>query len=343
MQKPKLRFGIIGCGLISYAHGIAAQKLKNRCEIICAFNPNAQKAIDFVQKFGGIIAYNNIDKMFRENQLDGVIIASPPMAHFENIKNSIENGVKYILCEKPLLPKFVEAIEIDNLAKKAGVKIIEAFVYRHNSGMNEFFEKLNEIGKIDNIYSNFNLQIAEDNKNWRNDAKKYGGVLYDFLIYPIDFCNFIMKQLPCKIYAKCIENENGLQTKILVNLFYSNNVFATICASNNAGFSQNVLVQGLNGQISTPVAFSNLKNSNIQILKNHDFINYEIQNEIIQNPENDGRLLDIFDFCAQLNSFCDIIDSKNSDFGIDEISMMNSKTIDLILQSLKQSKEIEIN
>ena len=61
--------------------------------------------------------------MLNLSPLDGVVIASPHFAHYENAKASLEKGC-HVLIEKPMTTNSNDAEELYNLSKKVNKEIL---------------------------------------------------------------------------------------------------------------------------------------------------------------------------------------------------------------------------
>jgi myo-inositol 2-dehydrogenase / D-chiro-inositol 1-dehydrogenase len=108
-----IRLGLIGCGAHSesgHAIPLARYKAAHPDEILLAAVCDLQieRALEFVRKYGFLKAYQDVDHMLRQENLDGCIAVVPP----ENISNL---GIKLLnlgipcVVEKPLGASLAEA------------------------------------------------------------------------------------------------------------------------------------------------------------------------------------------------------------------------------------------
>ena len=89
-----IRLGLIGCGAHSesgHAIPLARYKAAHPDEILLAAvcDVRIERALDFGRKYGFLAAYQNVDEMLRQENLDGCIAVVPP----ENIS---ELGIKLL-------------------------------------------------------------------------------------------------------------------------------------------------------------------------------------------------------------------------------------------------------
>jgi predicted dehydrogenase len=97
MSTP-LRFGIIGCGLVSQWHG---QSLKEspQAELVAAWDMVPEMAAKFVGKYGGEVA-ESFEAILGREDIDAVTVLTPNAYHEEYVVRAAEAG-KHVLVEKP--------------------------------------------------------------------------------------------------------------------------------------------------------------------------------------------------------------------------------------------------
>ena len=93
-------------------------------------------------------------------KIDAVIIGTPDNLHFEQCMAAISNGY-HVLLEKPIAQTAEECLEIENAARRAGVKVSVCYVLRYHS----YYMKLKEIlhrrdlGKIISMHHTVNVGL----------------------------------------------------------------------------------------------------------------------------------------------------------------------------------------
>ena len=120
MTQKQVGIGIIGAGLISHIHALAIQHIDN-ASIKGVFNINKDKADAFALKYN-CTAYDNLDEMLAQPDIDIVCICTPSGIHLDPAIKSIEAG-KHCLIEKPLEVTLEKCDKIIEAAKKKGVKV----------------------------------------------------------------------------------------------------------------------------------------------------------------------------------------------------------------------------
>ena len=117
-MKRKLKLGFIGGGVGSiagYPHFIASQ-MDQRFKVVAGvFSHNKERNQETASKFK-VKCYNSTEKMLQNEQLDVVAVLTPTPRHFEDIKMLLKRDIP-IICEKPLVSSYKDAIEVQNLSK----------------------------------------------------------------------------------------------------------------------------------------------------------------------------------------------------------------------------------
>ena len=171
-----IKVGIIGCGLITSELRFFSKLLKN-VKIQAATDLILKRAVKIARKEH---AYTDVDKMFMNEDLDAVYIATPHYLHKKFIKQAFKEG-KHILCEKPVTTSLEDAQTILSLDKKYhNLKLGFNYQYRYDPNCADLIQgiKSNKLGDI--YYSNCNIFFSRDlnyfNKgDWRIKIATAGG------------------------------------------------------------------------------------------------------------------------------------------------------------------------
>jgi predicted dehydrogenase len=118
----KIDYGIafIGTGgIVQYAH-IPAYKKAN-FNLIGCYDINPETAQKVSSQHGLVKAYATVDELLADPAVDIVDIAVPPWEQLGVVEKVAAAG-KHMLCQKPMSDTFEHAVQIVELAKKAGVK-----------------------------------------------------------------------------------------------------------------------------------------------------------------------------------------------------------------------------
>lgn len=238
------RFGIVGCGRISHAHGIAAQRLNNEVRFAACADVAPASAEKFASTYGVNRIYQDYAEMLEQEKLDAVVFATWPAQHREQLETAIRSGVKYILCEKALALTGEEAFDIWSMAQEAGVTIVEGFMYTHHPVIAKMDELVaREIsGSVDSVRATFHLRLPDevsDTPTWRQRKETGGSVPYDRTCYPVNACQRYAGALPIRVSAHCDKSRHfDTITRLYGMVTYENGVVGIIESSNESVFSE---------------------------------------------------------------------------------------------------------
>jgi xylose dehydrogenase (NAD/NADP) len=274
-----LRFGLVGCGGISEAHGKASQGLDSFAFVAAADN-RLENAQSWSERFGPVPVYDDYIAMVKAQQLDGVLLATWPSQHREQIEELIAAGVRVIVCEKALALDSQDAIGIYESARASGTRVIEAYMYRYHPSMVETVARVRAgaVGTIDYITANFNAFDPEDsdgkdaNRNWRQIKELGGGVPHDFLCYCVDFVGEIANSLPVKVNAmQRHSRQYGTVNSLFGEVHYENDVVALVNSTKRSVFFQQAQVHGTDAILTVPLAFTNWHNPPLDLVVEKKF------------------------------------------------------------------------
>ena len=100
--------------------------------------------------------------MLKLSPLDGVVIASPHFAHYENAKASLEKGC-HVLIEKPMTTNSSDAESLYELAKKVNKEILVPNGFNFTQFMPKAEKYIEEgvIGEIKHIDAAFSSSLVD--------------------------------------------------------------------------------------------------------------------------------------------------------------------------------------
>jgi len=146
-----------------------------------------------------------------EASLDAIYIPLPNSLHFEWIKTSLDNGI-HVLAEKPMSCNLSEATEINDLARKNNLVLLENFQFRFHSQVQFIKQQIEKgvIGEIRNVRAAFGVPPFTDRNNIRYNKELGGGALLDLGVYPLKISQmFLTSNIFVDSAALAIpENEN---------------------------------------------------------------------------------------------------------------------------------------
>ena len=180
-SQDTVRIGIQGCGRV-------ARRLPSEAGIVSgatvtsAFDIDIKKAEQFASEFEGIKAGKSLDEFY--SGVDAIYVATPHLAHYENIKSALQAG-KHVLCETPMLLDGGQAKELYGLAEARGLILMEANKTAHCPAFNHLMVLIKSglIGDVVDI--DVSLSQLLDKSGREFDQKQAGGALFEQGSYPL--------------------------------------------------------------------------------------------------------------------------------------------------------------
>ena len=187
-----LRFGLIGCGEIGRLRAAALKRCAT-AKLIAVSDIDHRSAETVAAQCGGLVE-DDWHMMVRRDDIDAVIVSTPPSLHAEMSIEALNAG-KHVLCEKPLARSPGECHEMVTASKENSRFLATGFNYRFYPSIEKARALLDSglIGKLDHVRAYSGYSAAEHNHNWLHDAEMMGGgALRDNGIHLIDLtCYFL--------------------------------------------------------------------------------------------------------------------------------------------------------
>ena len=126
---PKYQVGVVGCGVIARHHGRAYQGLDN-VEIVAAADISKESVEKYASEFSVKARYTDYHEMLEKEDLDIVSVCTWQGTHADVTITAAENGVKGIMCEKPMCVSLGEADAMIEACDKNGAKLVVCHAMR---------------------------------------------------------------------------------------------------------------------------------------------------------------------------------------------------------------------
>ncbi len=195
MSKDVVKFGIIGCGMISNWHAQAVNEI-NDAELVGVTDVYEPARIAFAEKYG-VRAFESVEALLAEPEIDVVCICTPSGLHAP-LAISCANAGKSIVVEKPMAITREEIAGILEACERNHVKMSVISQMRFAPGIQAAKKAVEDgvMGKIvvaDLSMKFFRSQEYYDKGGWRGTWKMDGGgALMNQGIHGIDMLQYIM-------------------------------------------------------------------------------------------------------------------------------------------------------
>lgn len=166
-----------------------SSELEDR-HLIASYSRDLEKARAFAKEYGMEKAYDHLEEMLADPDIDTVYIASPNTLHYPQAKQALEAG-KHVILEKPFTSTPEQAAELFALAEKNGVMIFEAITNIHTPNYGLIRDNLEMLGHMRQAVLNFSQYSSRYDKYKEGvvlnafDPQMDGGALTDINVYNI--------------------------------------------------------------------------------------------------------------------------------------------------------------
>ena len=229
-SKRALKWCFLGCGNITKSHAKALSNLKDNIELSFA-SRSIDKAKSYKDTLNGVQAFGNYNEAIQSDEVDVIMINTPPNSHFDLAKSGLENG-KHVVVEKPPFFKSSDFDVLGKLADDNGLQLIvaENYFYKPLRYKIESLLQSKIIG--DPLFLHINATKKQASKNdWREDKSITGfGALFEGGIHWINFINHLGFEItdisglvpgPKKELERSIQVTANTSEGLVMNLQYS--------------------------------------------------------------------------------------------------------------------------
>ena len=181
----KINFAIIGCGRIAQRH---AEHINNNGVLVAVCDIVLSKADALATKYNAK-AYQSIDDLLKNEEVDLVAICSPNGLHAEHSIKALKAGF-HVLCEKPLAINVNDCGEMIKAAESSNKRLFAIKQNRYNppvAAVKEAIEK-GVLGKIYSIQLScfWNRNPDYYANSWKGTKVLDGGTLFTQFSHFID-------------------------------------------------------------------------------------------------------------------------------------------------------------
>lgn len=246
-----LRFGILGCARICRRDMIPALQNAPGIELAAIASRRQGEAAKWAAEYAIPRSYESYEAILADPAIDAVYLPLANEQHKPWVLAAAAAG-KHLLCEKPLALDAEETEEMASGCRRAGVMLMEAFMWRHHPWVAEAQEiiKSGRIGELLLIKMDFSFQIQPG--DWRLDPARGGGALFDLGCYGINLSRLFGEGEPTEIIARSRMGETGVDLTTAMVLRFGNGVTALLDCSFECRDRNRIELVCTNGSLELP-------------------------------------------------------------------------------------------
>lgn len=202
-----IKIALIGAGYISDYHARGLLQIED-VEITAVVARTIESAEKFAQKHSIKNAYNDLQKVLTDTEIDAVVISTPNQFHAPYAIDFLKSG-KAVFIEKPMAMNAEEGEQIDKVSKEYDQLVMVGHMWRFDMDT-DYIKDTIASGKLGKIFKTKGYGIHE---NWGpsgwfiNKELAGGGALADMGVHAIDSIRYLLGDpKPIKVYARIATN-----------------------------------------------------------------------------------------------------------------------------------------
>ena len=251
----KLRWGIIGCGVIApwHADSVVASEY---ADLVAVCDVDVPKGEEFAEKYGTSF-YTDYHAMLVSGEVDVVSICTPSGLHSEMTVAAAESGV-HVLCEKPMAITVPQMDAMMEAVEQAGVRL-EVIFQRRTYPITQTVRQAVQSGLLgqmtlgDAYLKYYRSPAYYQSADWRATwALDGGGALMNQGVHGVDVLAWIMGDVE-SVYAKAEAKVRDIEVEdtCVALLTFKNGAYGVIegTTSSNPGEKTAFHLHGEKGTI----------------------------------------------------------------------------------------------
>ncbi|HEX6557590.1 MAG TPA: Gfo/Idh/MocA family oxidoreductase [Ktedonobacteraceae bacterium] len=252
-MTEKLRFGIIGCGVIGRLHAEAITSLPD-AQLVAVADIIPKRAQELAEKYH-VKPYSDFHEMLAREQLDVVDICTPSGQHGEEAIQVMRSG-RHVIVEKPMDISNRAIEEMLRVQQESGVKLAVISQHRFDPVTREVHDMVEEqaFGRLvlgNAVIPWWRSQAYYDSGAWRGTWElDGGGVLMNQSIHSIDLLQWLMGPVKSVFaYTDTMVHRMETEDVAVAVLRFANGALGTISATTGAypGASTRIEIYGDKG------------------------------------------------------------------------------------------------
>lgn len=247
----KVRWGIVSAGNI--ANTFASDIAHTANAEVAAVAARAQSdANAFADRHGIGKAYEGYDRLFADEAVDAIYVATPHNLHLPNSAAALRAG-KAVMCEKPLTTSADECRELLAVAGETGGYLMEAMWTWFLPAIRQAksWVDAGRIGQLRHVRADFGYPKTYDPEDRVYNTALAGGCLLDMGIYPVAIARLFTGAAPDNVQVVSRRAPNGVDDDVAMQFDYDDCV-ASLATSFRCKLPNTAHIVGTQGYVEIP-------------------------------------------------------------------------------------------
>lgn len=252
MAEP-IRWGILATGNVAAAY-VEDLALLDDCEVTAVASRSLARAQSFAQRYDIKNAWDSVEDLASDEDVDVVYIATPHSHHFAPTVTCLEAG-KHVLCEKAFALNTQQSQAMFDVARHNRRFLMEAMWMRCNPAIREIRRAVTDgvIGEIQAVHATFCQDGSFAAEHRMRNPRLAGGALLDMGVYPIALAHLLLGK-PEYVQATALLSPEKVDKYTAVTMRYRR-ALAQLSCSFTGGPDSTATIVGSAGRIEIAAPF----------------------------------------------------------------------------------------
>ncbi len=328
-----VRFGIVGFGLHAVKRLMPGFERARNAQVTALSRRDIDAARTSAREYDIPLAFDTVASMCCSPQVDAVLVTTPNVCHYADVLMAIECG-KHVLCEKPMAMNATEAAAMVEAARRAGVLLGVAQVFRFCESVQHLRRRIagGEIGHPLFARSEFSYDGRHHGRTWLyNRSIGGGGPIADVGVHCIDALRYILQDEVVRVFTTGFADaESGdVEAAAVLTLDFGKGTRGSVMVSTRAAYRTPLEVVGAAGTLRSEEALNVEHPITLELRRNGS-----IESEQVSNVNA---------YAQQVEAFADAIEGRGNFPVPGEEGWRNQVILDAAYASLQTGEAVVCN
>jgi xylose dehydrogenase (NAD/NADP) len=297
--------------------------------IVGAASRDPERAEAYALEHGLERSWGSYDGLLADPDVDAVYVALPNSLHVEWSIRALEAG-KHVLCEKPMGRDPAEVARAFDVAERAGLVLMEAFMYRHHPQIKRARELLDEgaVGEVRLVRAAFSSTLPRpDDVRWSPELG--GGALLDVGCYCVSGLRLFAGE-PETVFGEQTSTPAGVDIRFAGTLRFPGGVLGHFSCGLDTAPSQGLEAVGSEGSLLVSHPFT-ADVEGVEVRRGLTFDELEVEELEVEHVDR---------YRLQLENFARAARGEEPPLLGRDDAVAQARTLDALLRSAKSGRPI---
>lgn len=326
-----VRFGILGFGLHAAKRLMPGFQRARNSRVTALSRRDVKKAEESARTYGIPFAFGSATELCRCPEVDAIFVATPNAYHRADVLLALDHG-KPVLCEKPMAMNADECGEMLQAARKSGLLLGVAQVFRFADSVLRMRERLQsgQIGEPVLARCEFSYDAARHPRQWINDPSLAGGgPVGDVGVHCIDVLRFVLRDEVTSVQARgAFAASERMESAAILTLQFRKGTLGAVLVSGSVAYRTPVEFVGSAGTLRARDGLSVDRPVQLELIRNGTAETEEVTNDLA--------------YARQVDAFASALQGQAEFPAPAEEGWRNQLVLDAAYRSLKSGRSEQI-